>query len=85
MQKILGDAGAATFEPQDLRKIPGDAGVATDKLQSLREILGDAISSTAELQSMSTDILSNDPGEAVAKLIIERTKRQLESLTKVTE
>ena len=51
---------------------------------SIQKILDAAIGSTAELQSMSADILSNDPGEAVAKLIIERTKRQLEGLAKVT-
>ena len=84
MQKILGEAGAATYKLQNIRKILGDTGAATDKLRTMQETLDAAISSTAELQSMSADILSNDPGEAVAKLIIERTKRQLESLAKVT-
>ena len=84
MQKILGEAGAATYKLQNIRRILGDTGAATDKLQTMQKTLDTAISSTAELQSMSADILSNDPGEAVAKLIIERTKRQLESLAKVT-
>ena len=84
MQKILGDAGAATYKLQNIRKVLGDTGAAADKFQTMQETLDTAISSTAELQSMSADILSHDPGEAVAKLIIERTKRQLKSLTKVT-
>ena len=73
MRKVLGDAGAATYKLQNIRKVLGDTGATTDKLQTMQETLDTAITSTAELQSMSADILSHDPGEAVAKLIIERT------------
>ena len=49
----------------------------------VQRILNEAVASTVELQNMGADIHSHEPKTTIPKLI-EGTKRQLESLAKVT-